>query len=201
MRGRVRVGQRHRDVEGAARVAGAGGPPFLAVQHPFAALEPRVHGDVGRVRRSHAGLGHEIGRARPALEQIRQPARLLLGVAEALEHLHVAGVRRRTVEHFRGERRPPHLLGQISVFDGGEAVALVGACQPEVPQALGARLCLEPLANLDHALRRLEAVALAPDFGLVLLLERHDLVAHHCAHSSDERTDFVGDAEIHVDPP
>ena len=33
---------------------------------------------------------------------------------------------------------------------------------------------------------------------MVFLLERHDLVAHHRPDGGDERTDFVGDAEIHV---
>ena len=49
-----------------------------------------------------------------------------------------------------------------------------------------------------EALGRLEAVALAPDLRVVLLLERYDLVAHHRRNGGDERTDFVGDAEIDV---
>ena len=113
-------------------------------------------------------------------------------------HLHVAGVGGGAVEDFGGERRPAHFLGEIGVFDGGEAVALVGAGEPEIPQALGARLGLQALADFDHARGRLEAVAVAADLGLVFVLERHDLVAHHRAHGGDERTDFVGDAEIHV---
>ena len=48
------------------------------------------------------------------------------------------------------------------------------------------------------ALGRLEAVAVASDLGMVFLLERHDLVAHHRPDGGDERADFVGDAEIHV---
>ena len=108
---------------------------------------------------------------------------------------------RRAIEDFGGERRPAHLLGEKSVFDGGEAVALVGAGEPEVPQALGPRLGFQGFADLDHPLGRLETVALAADLGLVVRFERHDLVAHHRPDGGDERTDFVGDAEIHVHPP
>ena len=197
----VGVGERHRDVERAARIAGAGRPPFLAVERPFVAFEPRVHGDVGRVRRGDARLRHEIGRAGASLEKIRQPARLLLGRAVALEHFHVAGVRSGAVEDLGGEERPAHLFGEIGVFDRREPVALVGAGEPEVPQALGPRLRLQGFADLDHALRWLEAVAFASDLGLVFLLERHDLVAHHRADGGDEGTDFVGRAEIHEAPP
>jgi len=33
---------------------------------------------------------------------------------------------------------------------------------------------------------------------MVFVLERHDLVAHHRPNGGDERTDFIGGAEIHV---
>ena len=66
---------------------------------------------------------------------------------------------------------------------------------------LARALAFRDFADLDHPLGRLEAVAVAPDLGLVFLFERHDLVAHHRPDGGDERTDFVGYAEIHVDPP
>ena len=159
MRRGVGIGQRHGDIERAARIAGPGRPPFLAVEHPFLAFEPRVHGDVGRIRRGDAGLGHEIGGTRAPLEEIRQPPRLLLGRAEALDHLHVAGVGSGAIEDLRGERRPAHLLGEIGVFDGGEAKALVGAGEPEVPQALGSSLRLE---NSRISIKRLVGLKRSP---------------------------------------
>ena len=152
----VGIGQGHGDIERAARIAGAGRPPFLAVEHPFVALEPGVHGDVGRVRRGDAGLGHQIGGARAPLEQVGQPARLLLGRAVALDHFHVAGVGRGAIEDFGGEQRPAHLLGEIGVFDRREAVALVGAGQPEVPQALWPRA----LAFRDSRISTMRSVGL-----------------------------------------
>ena len=39
---RLGVGQRHHDIERAARIAGARRPPFLAVEHPFVALKARI---------------------------------------------------------------------------------------------------------------------------------------------------------------
>ena len=66
---------------------------------------------------------------------------------------------------------------------------------------LARAFALRDLADLDHARGRLEAVAVAPDLGIVFLLERHDLVAHHRPDGGDERTDFVGCAEIHGAPP
>ena len=165
----VRVGQGHGDIERAARIARARRPPFLAIEHPFVAVEAGVHRDIGRVGRRDPGLGHEIGRARAPFEQVGQPARLLFRRAVPLDDFHVAGVGGGAIEDFGGERRPAHLLGEIGVFDCSEAEALVGSGQPEIPQALGPRLGFELFANLDHPFGRLEAVALAPDIGVVLL--------------------------------
>ena len=148
-----------------------------------------------------AGLGHQIGRAGAPFEKIGQPARLLFLGAESLDHLHVARVRSGAVENLGSERRPAHFLGEVGVFDRRQAVALVGAGQPEVPQALGARLGLERFADLDHARCLFESVALASDLRLVLLFQRHNLVAHHRPNGGDERTDFVSDAEIHMSLP
>ena len=41
-------------------------------------------------------------------EQRLQPLLLLLGRAVALQHFHVAGVGRRTIEHFGGKNDAPH---------------------------------------------------------------------------------------------
>ena len=61
--------------------------------------------DVGRVGRGDVGLGHQEGRADLAVHQRLQPLVLLLARAVAVQHLHVAGVRRGAVEHLRRPQR------------------------------------------------------------------------------------------------
>ena len=81
---RLGVGADHDDVDLAARVAGAGGEPLLAVQHPLVAVELGVERDVGGIRGGDARLGHDEGRADLALQQRLQPLLLVLGRAVAL---------------------------------------------------------------------------------------------------------------------
>ena len=194
---RLRVGADHDDVDLAARVAGAGGEPLLAVQHPLVAVELGIHGDVGGVGGGDARLGHDEGRADLALQQGLQPLLLVLGRAVALQHLHVAGVGRGAVEGLGRQPRPAHLLGQVGVFDGGQPEALVAGREPEVPQAPLARLGLEAFADLLLTLGVGPAVAALADLGLVLLLQRHDLLADHGAHLLDERLHLGRHAEVH----
>ena len=179
------IGADHDDVDLAARIAGAGGEPLLAVEHPLVALELGVERQVGGVGGGDARLGHDVGGADLALQQRLQPLLLLLGRAVALDHLHVAGVGGGAVEGLGRQPRPAHLLGEVGVFDGGQPIALVGGGEPEVPQAPLARLGLEALADLLLALGVGPAVAALADLGLVLLLQRHDLLAHHGAHLLD----------------
>ena len=120
----LRIGADHDDVDLAARIAGAGGEPLLAVEHPLVAVELGVDGDVGGVRGGDARLGHDVGRADLALQQRLQPLLLVLGRAVALQHLHVAGVGGGAIEGLRRQPRPAHLLGEVGVLDGGQAVAL-----------------------------------------------------------------------------
>ena len=66
---RLGIGAHHDDVDLAARVAGARSEPFLAVQHPFIAVELGIHGDVGGVRGGHRRFRHDEGGADLAFEQ------------------------------------------------------------------------------------------------------------------------------------
>src|SRR5436189_96524 len=59
----VGVGLAHNDVDLAARVASARGPPLAAIDDVFLALALDVHLDVGRIRGGHRGLGHQERRA------------------------------------------------------------------------------------------------------------------------------------------
>src|SRR5256885_1696091 len=118
--GVLRVGLAHEDEDLAARVADARRPPFEAVDHVVVAAADDRGFDVRRVRGGHLGLGHREGGADLALEQRLEPLRLLLGRAVPLQDLHVAGVGRRAVEHFRRDRRAAHDLAEGRVLRVGE---------------------------------------------------------------------------------
>ncbi len=142
------AGLHHHDVDGAARIASARRPPFFAVQYIVVAVALAAQRDVGGVRGSDIRLGHQIGRADFSVEQRLQPLFLLLGRAITLQHFHVAGIGRRAVERFGAEMRLAHLFGQIGIFDRRQAVAGLGAGEPEIPQAAFARLGLEAVQYL-----------------------------------------------------
>ncbi len=69
--------------------------------------------------------------------------------------------------------------------------------QEEIPQALGFRLGLQPLHDFFHARRMLPAIAILADLGVVLLLQRDDLVAHHVANLIHKRLHAVAQSKIH----
>ncbi|ACG79582.1 regulatory protein, TetR [Phenylobacterium zucineum HLK1] len=207
VQGGVRVGLAHDDGHLAARVAHAARPPLAAVDDVVVAVTLDAGLDVGGVRRGDRRLGHQEGRADLALHQGLQPAVLLLARAEALQHLHVAGVGRRTVEHLGGEAHPAHDLGDQGVFQ----VRALQTLEPErlvhrriagrrrhehVPEALGLGLGLQLLHHRDH----LPAIAL-----LVLgLVGRHggiDVGLHERGDAPDELLLAGGVLEIHLRPP
>jgi hypothetical protein len=113
------VGLAHEDGDLAARVAGAGAPPFAAVDHIVVAVSHDFGLNVGGVGRSHFGLGHGEARANLAGQQRLEPAVLLLGRAVLRQHFHVARVGRRAIEHFGGHGRAAHDLAQRGVFQIG----------------------------------------------------------------------------------
>jgi len=84
--------------EAAARVTRPAHPPLAPVQPvarlsagPLCFLDAQRH--ARRVRRGDVRLGHGVAAADVAGEQRREPACLLLEVAEAYEQLHIARVR------------------------------------------------------------------------------------------------------------
>ena len=142
VRGGRRVGLAHQDEDGAALAAGTRGPPLAAVDDVIAAvtLDPRA--DVGRVRARDVRLGHREGRPDSPVQQRGQPALLLLGGAEQVQHFHVAGVGRGAVDRLGSEfHAAPGQLGQRRVVQHRERMPLPG--QEEVPQPALARLRLE----------------------------------------------------------
>ena len=160
------------------------------------ALDPGL--DVGGIRRGYRGLGHQEGGADFAVHQGPQPLPLVLLGAVAHQHFHVAGVRRRTVEHLGGPADVAHLLGQRRVFQvaqsrAAEFVILMRRRRHEhIPQPFGPRLLLQFLDDRKH----LPALA-----GLVLLpVDRHggtDMRVHERLHPVEPFALTVRHIEVH----
>jgi hypothetical protein len=94
--------------------------------------------------------------------------------------------------------RLAHLLGQIGIFDGGEAVAAFRAGQPEIPQAALSCGLLQPFEDFALARTIDPAVACLAHLAQEFLVERHDLVAHHGRDARVDRLQPLGHAEIHL---
>jgi hypothetical protein len=125
MPGGLGVAAHHQDVDGAARVTGAAGPPLAAVDEVLVALALDARGDVGGVAGGDLGLGHRETAADLAGQQGLEPAFLLLGRAVARQHLHIAGVGGAAVEDLAGPQHMAHALGQRRVLGVAEAGAKI----------------------------------------------------------------------------
>ena len=101
MFGRVWTRLPHHDCDPAARIARAARPPLAPVDDVLVAVAHDARANVGRIRRSHVRLGHgEAG--------------------THLEHFHVAGVGRATVEDLRRKiPSAPHQFSHRRVFKIG----------------------------------------------------------------------------------
>jgi hypothetical protein len=124
-----------------------------------------------------APLGHGEARAHLAAGQRREPALALRRIGDPLEHRHVALVGRGAVQRERAEQGVAGLLEDhgLPAHVEPEAAELAGDVRGE-----DARLARRGLERLAQLLRR--AVAR----GAVLLLERHDDVAHEGARAGLE---------------
>ena len=118
------------------------------------------------------GLGHQERRADLAFEQRLGPLADVLGRAVLEQRLHVAGVRRRAVEHLRRPVHAPHDLAQRRVLEVGQRAA-VRLRPPQVPQAGGLRLRLELLDDRHRLPAPLASHVLVP-----LVLVRIDVLRH-----------------------
>ncbi len=196
---RIRIGLAHDDRDPAARIADAGRPPFAPGDDVVPALAPDRGLDVGRIRRRDLRLGHQERRADVAREQGLEPPRLLLGRAVAVQHLHVPGVGRGAVEHFRREGHPPHLLREQRVGEVRQPRAAIlrrvvmgRGWQEQVPEPGGARPRLQLLDERD----RLPALA-RRDLARVALDVRRHVLRHEGADPVAPGGLFRRRGEIH----
>jgi hypothetical protein len=128
-----------------------------------------------------------------------QPALLVGGRSEAVEDFHVAGVRRRAVEHFAGPADASHHLAQRRVLEVRQTGAARGVRQEHVPQTGSARLRLELLDRRDR-LPACFAFALADELRYGFFV-RIDVLVEECFEARDQRPDLVGVLELHGNPP
>ena len=149
----VGVGLAHEDADLAARISGIGGVPLVAVDHVFVAVAHDRRLDVGRVAGRNIGLGHSEAGANFAVQQWSQPALLMFWCAVTRQHFHVAGIRRRAVEHFRRQQRAAHDLAERCVFEISQARAMLRFRQEQIPQALLAGDRLQFINQRQHTPR------------------------------------------------
>ncbi len=180
----VVVGPDHDDHDLAPWVSGTGDVVLLAVDHPLAVLQHRPGRDVLGVRGGDVRLRHGIGRPDLAVEQRLQPPLLLLGRADPLEDLHVAGVRCGAVHRLRGQRALAELDRDVGVVEIRQTVTGLRVGQEEVPQALLLRPVLGLLQHLELSRREAPAVCVA-------LTELEELRVHRVDGVLDEPLDVV----------
>ena len=203
----VGIGLAHDDRDFAARIAGAGGPPFAAIDHVMVAVAQNRALDIGGVRGGDRGLRHQKRRTDFAVHQRLQPFILVRARAVTLEQFHIAGIGRGAIEHLGRELPAAHDFRQRRVFEIGKAGAFererivdfrmpAGGRDEHVPEAGGFRLLLQILDHLDH----FPAAA----FTLLRLIDRDggdDVIVHEALHAVDPRLGGVGMFEIHCDLP
>ena len=119
----------------AARIARARCPPLAGVDDVLIAVAAYGALYVAGIGGSHGRLGHGKAGADLAVQQRSQPALLVLGACEACQHLHVAGIRRRAVEHFGADGRAAHDLGQRRIVEIAQAGTQIGVRQKQIPEA------------------------------------------------------------------
>lgn len=122
----VKPGLAEGDQHFALRAAGAGDPPLVAVDDVLVGslVVLELGGDVRGIGGSHTRLSHRVCGADLTAQQGLKPLLLLLGGAELLNHLHVAGVGGRAVHSQVGDGESAHDLANGAVLHHGEATDL-----------------------------------------------------------------------------
>ena len=151
----VGVGHRHHDQQ--VGPFGVGREPFLAVDHPFVAVEIGARDETGRVG-SALRLGHRKGRDDLVIEQRPEIALLLLGRAVMRDDLGIAGVGRLAAEHAGREPGAAEDFVHQPELDLAIALAAEFGAEMARPQALRLDLFLqrpdERVAYWDCSRRR-----------------------------------------------
>jgi hypothetical protein len=177
-------------------IAGPGDVVLLAGDHPFVAVTHRLALDVLRIRGCDVGLGHRISGTDLATQERLEPLRLLLGGTDALEYLHVAGVRCGAVHRLRSERVLAQLHRDVRVVEVVQSLTGLGVGQEEVPQTLLLRLVLDRLQQFELTLAVTPVVGAALAETEELRRDRLDLGVDELLHRVVQRSDALGHPEV-----
>ena len=173
------------------RTLGPGDEPF-APAHDVAvapALGPGQHHAGGVGARARRRLGHDDGGADPAVDDRLQPALLLLGRADLLQHQHVAVVGCSAVAGHRPEARAAQLLVDHRHADRPQALAAALPRHLRRPQATRPRLLAQPGQEILA-----DVLALA-ERGRVLLEREKDL-RHEGGRALTQLLELGGECQI-----
>src|ERR1700736_5607736 len=133
----LRVRLAHEDEELAAWVHRPRCPPLPAIDHEVVALANDAALDIRGIRGRDIGFRHRETGTDLSIQKRTQPSILLFRGAEAVEDLHVPGIRRRAVEDLRGPWDLAHDFAERCVLEVGEPGTEVGLGKEEVPQPRG----------------------------------------------------------------
>ena len=169
----------------------AGDKPFVAADHPAAALLLRAGAD-------HAGigaaagrrLGHGEGGTHLALDDRAQPALLLRAAADQRQQVHVAVVGRRAVEAYGPEDRAVRLLVHRGPGDDRQPHAAILLRRLRRPQAGGLRL-------RTHAVEQIEPDILVVVVVAAILFQREHVLRNKGARALADVFDFGGKRKVH----
>ena len=170
VRRRIGIGDDHDDAE--ARTVGARREPLVRVDHPVVAVAHRAPLQERRVGARDLGLRHAEERPRLACDERLEEPLLLVGRAEQVQDLAVAGIRRLAAEDQLRDEAAPDLLVQVRVLEEAAAGAARLRRQVRRPQVRALRLLLQ-LAD-----ERVGRLVLAKERRLV----RIDVLLHEGAH-------------------
>ena len=193
----ARIGLAHEDQDLAARVARAGSPPLAAVDHVVIAVAHDGGLNIRGIAGGDIRLGHRKGGADAPLEQRLEPARLLRRRRIARQHLHVAGIRRRTIEGFRRQMRTSHDFAQGSVLQIREPGAMLGMRQEQVPQIFRPRLVLQFLHD-RRGLPGIAGAAVLVHLFVEARLGRVDMSVHETLHLFLQVANLLTVRKIHA---
>src|SRR6202165_606079 len=121
----LRVRLAHENEELAARVHRPRRPPLPAIDDDVVALANDAALDVRRVGGGDIGLRHRETGTNLSIQKRTQPSIFLLRGAEAVEDLHVPGIRGRAIEDFGSPGDAAHDFAERGVLQVGETGAKV----------------------------------------------------------------------------
>lgn len=143
------------------------GETYRSIQNILASLTTDIQLDIRSIATRHIGLGHEKRTPNLAIQQRRQPPRLLLFIPILGQHLHISRIRRGVVGRLGRQLALAQILGHQTVLEVTETGAQRGEVllgQEHIPETKRAGFGLEVFEDGGGGLPSLRAGA---EFGFV----------------------------------